>query len=146
MKDGITLKGRWKLRVRNSDGSVALAKEGENLVVVDGFELAAALIADESVDAPSHMAAGNGTSDPEEDQSDLQGSELARTTITTSRSSYIISYTADFSALASDQDVSEFGIFNAASAGTMFARFVTETFTLVAGQSMELVWEIRTGQ
>lgn len=146
MQDGIALRGWWNLLVRNPDGSLSLAKEGENLVVVDGFELAAALIADESVTAPSHMAAGDGTAEPEEGQSDLEGTEQARTTITTSRTDHIITYTANFSSLSSDVDVSEFGIFNDASAGTMLARFITEQFTLIAGQSMDITWEIRVGR
>ena len=144
--DGIKLTGRVRGVVRNPDASVAWEFEDDNLVVVDGFNLAAALIAGESATAVSHMAAGDSGSTPGITQSDLQGTEQARTTVSTSRDGNEITHTADFSGIASDVTVSEFGLFNSNSGGTMFSRFVYQTFTLFAGQSMEIDWTIRVGE
>lgn len=146
MTDHIKLSGRVRIEVKDRDGRLLRVIEKENLVVIDGFGLAAALIADESVNAISHMAAGDSSADPEEDQSDLQGTEQARTTVTTSRADHILTYTADFSGIGADVSVAEFGLFNDGSAGTMLARFTVESFTLFSGQSMDISWEIRVGQ
>lgn len=144
--DYIPLTGRARIRIKDDSGRVLDEWEEENLVVVDGFTLAAQLLADESVTAVSHMAAGDSGIAPAQSQSDLQGTEKARTTVTTSRQDNEVTYTADFSGIGSDISVSEFGLFNDGSAGTMFARFLTTTFTLFASQSMEIDWTIRVGQ
>lgn len=144
--DEIKLTGRARIVVRDADGQIVHVAEHDNLVVEDGFNLAAALIAGEAVSAISHMAAGDSSIEPVLADSDLQGTEQARTTVNTSRSDNEITYTANFSGISSDVDVSEFGLFNNSSGGTMFARFLTETFTLFAGQDMEIDWTIRVGQ
>jgi len=144
--DGISLMGRVGVSVWDERGRLCWRNHKENLVVVDGFNLAAALIAKESVTEVTHMAAGNSSTAEDESQSDLQGTELARVSVNTSRIGNEITHTADFSGINSDITVSEFGLFNDSSAGTMFARFTYSTFTLYAGQSMEIDWTIRVGQ
>lgn len=146
MKSILPLRGSYRLRVRDAEGEVVREEAGENLVVVDGFNLAAGLIAGESLTPISHMAAGDSDAEPDEDQSDLQGTEQARVTVTTARTDHTISYTADFSSIGADVTVAEFGLFNDGTAGTMLARFIVESFTLFSGQSMDIVWEIRVGQ
>lgn len=144
MKDTLALKGRWRLRIRNPDGSVAEERKGENRVVVTGFELAAALLAGEAVTVVSEMRAGDDGTEPTEDDTDLQGTTVATVSTSLVRTNHVLEYTADFAALGTDQEVSEFGLFNSAS--TMFSRFTTTTFTLFAGQNMDIVWEIRAGK
>ena len=148
MMDGLKLYGRVKwIKIWNPDGSLARhIPGGPNQIVVDGFHLAAGLIAGEALTPISHMAAGDGQAQPNENQADLQGTELARTTVTTSRVDNEITYTANFSSIGSNIDVTEFGLFNDGVAGDMFCRFVVEEFTLFSGQSMDIAWEIRVGK
>lgn len=120
-----------------------LKRSGPNLVVVDGFQLAAELITGTGTPV-SHMAAGDDGAPPEEEDSTL-GNELDRVSVTTARDGHVIEHVADFSGISQDIQVSEFGLFNASSGGTMFARWVEDTFTLFSGQSMEVSWEIRVG-
>ena len=145
-EDGLPLVGRVSVAVRDKDGRLLWKGCRKNLVVVDGFNLAAALIAKESVTEVTHMAAGDSANAEDEGQSDLQGTELARVSVSTNRIGNEITHTADFSGINQDITVSEFGLFNDSSAGTMFARFTYSTFTLYAGQSMEIDWTIRVGQ
>lgn len=146
MKDGIKLSGRYRIRIRDADNALIRELRGENLVVVSGYELAAGLIAGEALTAVSHMAAGDSEAAPDEDQVDLQGTEEARVAVTTDRVDHEITHTADFSGIGADVEVAEFGLFNDAAAGTMFARFTVEPFTLFSGQSMDIAWSIRVGQ
>lgn len=146
MQSTLKLKGRARIRIKDKDGNVVKEFYRDNLITVVGFTLFAQLIADEAVTAPSHMAVGDSSDDPESGQTDLQGTELARTTVTTSRVDNEITYTADFSGIGADIQVSEFGIFNDASAGTMIARFTYPQFTLFASQSMDIDWTMRVGQ
>lgn len=144
--DSIPLSGFYDLQIRDRFGEVIEKKSGENLVVESGFFLYAKLAAGEAVSAVSHMAVGDNNQQPQLDQTALLGTELARVTTTTSRSESLITYTADFSSITSTISVSEFGIFNDATAGDMLARFVVDTFDLFSGQSMDIEWTIRMGQ
>lgn len=147
MKDYVPISGRVRVVVRDDDGSIVHVEESDNIVVIDGFNAFAALIAAEAISAVSHMAVGDGGgTQPDEDQSDLQGTELARVSTTLTRTDNELEYVSDFSSISGDVDVNEFGLFNDATAGTMFARWVTNTFTLFDSQSMEVSWTIRVGR
>lgn len=142
MKDKLGLTGWVNVLVWEGD-KLVLHRCGHNLVVVDGFQLAAQLITGSGTPV-SHMATGDDGTPPEEDDSTL-GNELARVGVTTSRDGHVIEHVANFSGIGQDIEVAEFGLFNASSGGTMFARWVEDPFTLFSGQSMEVGWEIRAG-
>lgn len=139
----LTLTGFVRVRVWDKEGNLVLERSGRNRVVEDGFQLAAELITGSGTPV-SHMAAGDDATPPEEEDSAL-GNELARTDVTTSRDGHVIEHVATFTDIEDDIEVSEFGLFNANSGGTMFARWVEDTFTLFVSQSMEVSWEIRIG-
>jgi hypothetical protein len=136
----LRLEGRVKVW-RNGQ----LLHSGRNLIVTDGLELLAQLIGS-SATKPSHMAMGGDSAQPTDSQSDLQGSEFERVTISTSVSGREVSYSASFgSGLSSTQTIREFGIFNDASAGTMLARFVTPRIKLQPGESLDVDWTLVVG-
>jgi hypothetical protein len=126
-----------KVEVRRNGLLVA---RGRNLIVTSGLELLAELIASGAT-RPSHMAIGSDGSRPTLGETDLQGTEFERVSISTSRSGREITYLATFgSGLGSTSTVQEYGIFNDPSAGTMLARFTSPAVDVQPGDDLEVTW------
>lgn len=56
-----------------------------------------------------------------------------------------ITFTRDYPHTGASITVQEIGIFNAASAGTMFARFLTQLITLYSGDTFNITWVLEVG-
>lgn len=126
-----------KVEVRKNGLLVA---KGKNLIVTSGLELLAELIASGGT-RPSHMAIGSDGSRPMLGETDLQGTEFERVSISTSRSGREVNYLANFgSGLGSTSTVQEYGIFNDATAGTMLARFTSPPVDVQPGEDLEVSW------
>jgi hypothetical protein len=113
-----------------------------NLVVSAGKSFVASRIKD-GTDAPmSHMAIGAGTVAPAAPDTAL-GSELHRNALTdTSLLNNIVTYSASFAAGEGTGAVTEAGLFNDASAGTMFCRTVFDVVNKGANDSMTITWSV----
>lgn len=113
-----------------------------NLIVSVGEILLARLIMEEAVTAPTHMAIGDGAVVSTSAMTALQGTEHLRSVVIPSRSDATILYTASFTA-TSTVTVREAGIFNAASAGTMLARWLTTEFVFPSTYTFQAEWSAR---
>lgn len=116
-----------------------------NLVVTAGKEHIAQRIAGNSETIMSHMAIGQGVSTPALTNSALNN-ELAREALLlTTVTSTDITYTATFGAGVGTGNITEAGIFNAASAGDMLCRTTFPVIAKTASDTIAISWTITVG-
>jgi len=130
-----------KLKIELNDEVVA---EVPNIVVNDGKDFVASRMKDTTDSAMSHMAIGTGSTAAAASDSAL-GSELSgsRTALTsTTVTDNDIVYVATFGAGTGTGAVTEAGIFNASSGGTMLCRTVFSVVNKGSADSMTITWTV----
>jgi hypothetical protein len=130
-----------KLKIELNDEVVA---EVPNIVVNDGKDFVASRMKNTTDAAMSHMAIGTGSTAAAASDSAL-GSELAgsRTALTsTTVTDNDIVYVATFGAGTGTGAVTEAGIFNASSSGTMLCRTVFSVVNKGSADSMTITWTV----
>jgi hypothetical protein len=141
-----TLKASGALRVVLTDaqGNVKEDVNLKNLVVNTGLNYIVSRMKDTSATAMSHMELGTGTTAAAAADTALggaiAGSRQALTSTTVS--SNTITYVASFAAGVGTGAVTEAGIFNASSAGTMLCRTVFPVVNKQSGDSMTVTWTV----
>jgi len=130
-----------KLKIELNDEIVAYVP---NIVVSDGKDFVASRMKDTTDSAMSHMAIGTGSTAAAASDSAL-GSELSgsRTALTsTTVTGNDIVYVATFGAGTGTGAVTEAGIFNASSSGTMLCRTVFSVVNKGSADSMTITWTV----
>jgi len=129
-------------------GHLAIALNGEvvqevpNLVVTAGKNYVASRMKDATATAMSHMAVGSGSAAAAAGDTAL-GSQLSRIALTsTTVSNNGITYVATFAAGSGTGAVTEAGIFNASSSGTMLCRTVFSVVNKGSADSMTITWVV----
>lgn len=149
----LLLRGSVDLQVFDPAGHLLHRERGSNLVVLNGKILAAQLINDEVASKPSHFGFGSSVLAVDEAQTAL-GTEFAfggyaRHAFSISRSSNIITCVTTGSGWQNNSggnlSMREVGLFNAATSGTLFARFLTTAYTLAASNYVRLSWALTVG-
>jgi hypothetical protein len=139
--ESLSANGEVSITVTRADGSVETT-EIKNLVVNTGLNYIVSRMKDTTSGAMSHMAIGAGTTAAAAGNTTL-GSELGRVALTsTTVSTNTIQYVASFLAGTGTGAVTEAGIFNASSAGTLLCRTVFGIVTKDVGDSMVITWTI----
>jgi hypothetical protein len=120
----------------------AVVFDGGNLVVDTGLTYIISRMK-ESTSAPmSHIAAGTGTVDPVAVNSAL-GAEIGRAVITsTVAAGKTIVYSVTFVPGVATGAISEAGIFNDATAGTMLCRTVFPVINKQVADTMSITWTV----
>ena len=123
INENLKLSGQLGIVLRDKDGNIKEERTERNLVVTTGLNYIASRMKDASATAMTHMALGSGTTAAAAGQTDLVtllGSReaLDSTTVTANA----VAYVASFEAGDATGAVTEAGIFNAASSGTMLCR------------------------
>lgn len=127
-------------------GQIKASRSGHNLVVTVGAQEIAKIVASStSGTRPTHMAIGTSTTAPTAAQTDLIGTATRRALGSTSRSSNQITYSCTFGTGVGTFTVQEAGLFNAASAGQMFARWLTGAFVKGSTDSLTITWRLTFG-
>ena len=133
--------GKLTVEIKNKHGEVIETREVKNLVVDTGL----AYIADRmknTTTAMSHMAIGTGSTAAAASNTAL-GSQSARTTLTsTTVSGADITYVDTFPAGTGTGAITEAGLFNASSSGTMLCRTVFSVVNKGASDSMTITWTV----
>lgn len=141
LQDSLKVTGAVAIKVFDKDGNVKQEQQIKNLVVATGKEFIAAAM----VGAPTqmtHMAVGAGTTAAASGDTAL-GSELGRVALASDTSSgAVVTYTASFPAGTGTGAVTEAGIFNASSGGTMLCRTVFAVVNKGADDAMSITWQI----
>ena len=118
--------GRLNIQVIGPDGMIKDEQTVDNLVVSVGLNFIASRIRDASATAMSHMAVGSGTA-PAASGNTALGTELGRVSLTsTTATNNAVAFVATFGAGVGTGAVTEAGLFNASTAGTMLCRTVFE--------------------
>lgn len=127
-------------------GKVRQRAYGRNLVVTLGAtEIAKIVASATSGTRPTHMAIGTSTTAPAAAQTDMIGTATRRALGSTSRSNNQITYSCTFGTGVGTFTVQEAGLFNAAVAGTMFARWLTGAFAKGSTDSLTVTWRLTFG-
>lgn len=128
-------------------GAILAQQEHQNLVVSGGLNLIRDLLDGDSVAGLTHFAVGTGTTAVASTQTTL-GNQVFRDTVTQRTSNtqqLIVSYYLA-SGSANSNTLSEAGLFNSASGGTMFARvLLSPAITKTAAIAVTFNWAINLG-
>lgn len=137
INDGLKMKGRLTIALNDE-----VVQKVDNLVVTTGKNYVASRIKDATATAMSHMAIGTGSTAAAAGDTAL-GSESARTALTsTTVTNNEVAYVDTFAAGTGTGAITEAGLFNASSAGTMLCRTVFSVVNKGADDSMTITWTI----
>jgi hypothetical protein len=129
-------------------GRLQIALNGEvvqnvdNLVVTVGKNFVASRMKDATATAMSHMGIGSGSSSAAAGDTAL-GNQLDRNALTsTTVTNNEVVYAATFAAGEGTGAVTEAGIFNASTSGTLLCRTVFSTVNKGAADSLSITWTV----
>ena len=143
INEELKLRGDVAIVLKDKDGNVKDSREINNLVVSSGLEFICSRMAGTSAGVMSHMALGSGTTAAAAGQTDLVSILGSREALdSTSASSNTITYVSSFEAGEATGAVTEAGVFNAASSGTMLCRTVFAVVNKAADDTMSVTWTI----
>jgi hypothetical protein len=128
----------------NSEGKIVKEFQVPNLVVTAGKNHIAAKIAatTNSPASMTHMAIGTGTSTPGASDTSL-GTQTGRVSLSGSVvSTNTITYTATFPAGTGDGAITEAGVFNASTSGTMLCRTTFPVVNKASGDTIAVTWVV----
>ncbi len=134
--------GKLTVEIKDKQGNVKETRELENLVVDTGLAFIASRMKDATATAMSHMAIGTGTSAAASGNTTL-GTEAARVALTsTTVTSNAVAYVCSFAAGTGTGAITEAGILNGASGGTLLCRTVFSVVNKGASDSMTITWTV----
>ncbi len=137
INDNLKLKGRLNIAINGET-----VKEVDNVVVTAGKGYVASRMKDATATAMSHMGIGTGSTAAGASDTAL-GSQSVRGALTsTTVSSNEVTYVATFAAGSGTGAITEAGIFNASSSGTMLCRTVFSVVNKGASDSMTITWTV----
>jgi|GEM_PF-471112 len=147
MKDDMKISGKVHFLIRDRHGRIKENVWHDNLVVTTGRNHVADQMSDAGEAAMSHMAIGTGTNavlaSDTALQTELSRKELAsKTQGTGDPGARQVTYIADWAAGEGTGAITEAGIFNSASAGTMLCRSVFPVKNKGASDSLTMTWII----
>jgi hypothetical protein len=144
IKDNMKAKGRLKIVITGKDGSIKDSREVDNLIVATGLGFIASRMKDATATAMSHMELGTGTTAAASGDTALEtaisGSRISLTSTTVTDNA--VEYVATFGAGVGTGAVTEAGILNAASGGTLLCRTVFDVVNKGASDSMSITWTV----
>ena len=136
LNDGLKLTGKLSIAINDE-----VVQEVPNLVVTAGKNYVADRIKNNST-VMSHMAIGTGSTAAAAGDTAL-GSQTARTALTsTTVTNNEIVYVDTFPAGTGTGAITEAGIFNASSGGTMLCRTVFSVVNKGANDAMTITWTV----
>jgi|TARA_R100001082_G_C4241604_1_gene107575 hypothetical protein len=137
INDQLQLKGHLQIHLNDE-----LVRDVDNLVVTTGKNLVASRLVGTTPAVMSHMAIGSGTTAAAAGNTAL-GTELGRVSLTSgSASSAVVTYVATFAAGTGTGAVTEAGLLNASSGGTLLCRTVFSVVNKGANDSMTVTWTV----
>jgi len=139
--EGLKMKGELTIVVRDESGLVKNSMHVPNLVVTAGKNFIASRIVGTASPIMSHMAIGTGTATPAAGDTTL-GTEAGRVTTTGTASTNQVTFTSTFPAGTGTGAITEAGVFNAASLGTLLCRTTFPVVNKAAGDSIAITWVV----
>lgn len=147
MIEDIPVRGSVSIALIGPDGRLKQHHKDHNLVTTVGLYWIAGRLLDASIpDAASHIGVGTGTTAAALGDTALETPLGARQALASaSVLDNVVTYTATFAAGVSTGAITEFGLFNAVSSGTMIARAIKPVINKEAGDSLAVVWTLTIG-
>ena len=137
LTDNMKLVGKLSIAINDE-----VVQEVNNLVVTTGKNFVASRIKDATASAMSNMAIGTGSTSPAAGDTAL-GNESARVALTsTTVTNADVAYVASFGAGTGTGAITEAGLFNASSSGTLFCRTTFSVVNKGADDSMTITWTV----
>lgn len=142
INDIVKLTGELRLTLTNPTGNITQEVVVPNLVVTTGKNYIASRMKDASATAMSHMAIGTGSTAAAAGNTAL-GSEAGRVALTsTTVSTNNVAYVATFAAGTGTGAITEAGILNASSSGTLLCRTVFSVINKGAADTLGVTWTV----
>lgn len=142
INDTVKMKGELRLTLTNPTGNITQEVVVPNLVVTTGKNYIASRIKDASATAMSHMAIGTGSTAAAAGNTAL-GSEAGRVALTsTTVTDNAVAYVATFPAGTGTGAITEAGILNASSSGTLLCRTVFSVINKGAADTLGITWTV----
>jgi hypothetical protein len=140
--ENLKLVGHLDLVLTDTAGDIIDRREVDNLVVTAGKNFVASRMGGASADVMSHMAIGTGTTAAAAGDTTL-ATESARTTLTsTTVTDNDIVYVDTFAAGTGTGAITEAGVLNAGSGGTLLCRTVFSVINKGANDSLTITWTV----
>lgn len=137
LKDNLKMTGHLSIAINDE-----VVQEVPNLVVTAGKNFVASRMKDTTDGAMSHMAIGTGSTAAAAGDTAL-GSEADRNALTsTTVTNNEVAYVASFGAGEGTGAITEAGLFNASSSGTMLCRTVFSVVNKGSADSMTITWTV----
>ena len=134
--------GKLTVEIKDKHGNVKETREVKNLVVDTGLAFIASRMKDATATAMSHMGIGTGNTAAAASDTAL-GTEAARVSLTsTTVTSNAVAYVASFAAGTGTGAITEAGILNASSGGSLLCRTVFSVVNKGASDSMTITWTV----
>ena len=136
----LTMTGHLQIRLNDE-----LVRDVPNLVVTAGKGFVATRMIGTGAGVMSHMEVGTGTTDP------VAGNTTLETAVSSSRTAFtssaavsgaVVTYITAFAAGTGTGALTEAGIFNASSNGTMLCRTEFATVNKGAADTMTITWTV----
>jgi len=141
-QEELKMTGALKIEVFNPDGSIKETRDIKNLVVTTGKGFIASRMVGTAAAVISHMAVGTGATAAAAGDTAL-GAESARVAITSGTASgAVATYVATFPAGTGTAALTEAGLLNAGSAGTLLCRTVFSVINKGANDAMTVTWTV----
>ena len=136
-------KGILNIVLRDENGNIKENVTVPNLVVDTGLAYIASRMKDTTLGAMTHMAVGAGTTNPAAGDTQLESQLGSRVSLTsTTVTDNAVEYVATFGAGVGTGAVTEAGIFNASTSGTMLCRTEFAVINKGASDSMTITWTV----
>lgn len=144
IQENIKVTGQLNIKLTAADGTVKRDETVKNLVVTTGLGFIASRMKDATATAMTHMAIGTGTTAAAAAQTGLVTESsrvtLTSTTVTANQIVYVATFAAGSpAALAA---ITEAGLFNAATNGTMLCRTVFAAVNKDVNDTMSITWTV----
>lgn len=142
--DAIKMTGNLKLVLTDENGNIKQEEEVKNLVVTVGKNYIASRMKDATATAMTHMEVGtSSTAAAVGDTALVAAVASSRTTLTsTTVTTNSVAYVCSFPAGTGTGALTEAGLFNAASAGTMLCRTVFSVINKGAADTLGITWTV----
>ena len=142
LQENLKAHGELTISVFDRDGKLKEAKKVPNLVVTVGKNYIASRMVGTSATVMSHMAIGTGTGTPVAGDTTL-GISAGRVALTAfTASTNTVTATATFPAGTGTGAITEAGIFNDVTTGTMLCRTTFPVVNKAAGDSIAITWVV----
>ena len=140
---GIKLSGQLNIVLKDKSGKIKEQRLEKNLIVTVGLTFICSRMKEDTATAMSHMALGSGTTAVAAGQTDLVSILGAREALDSSTASTnTVVYVSSFEAGDATGAVTEAGIFNASTSGTMLCRTVFPVVNKAADDTMSVTWTV----